>query len=138
MRVSLVAIAAVGLTGVLSPLRAAQDTLTASDAVALIRDVGTVEANGFGMKGREFGDLGEVSGSPEWNDKMIKRRPDNLPFKIVDASSATVEDYTLRVSRSVDKRHFEASLTPVGKGCGKAWFVDDRNVIFVGSPIGCK
>ena len=53
-----------------------------------------------------------------------------------DATSASLLDYSLRVIRSEDRQHYAATLTPV-KGCGLAFSVDDRNVIYTGRSIGC-
>jgi len=52
-----------------------------------------------------------------------------------------VLDYTLQLTRSDDRKHFQVTLTPtVPKApqddARRAWFTDDRGVIYTGQPIG--
>jgi hypothetical protein len=54
----------------------------------------------------------------------------------IDSVSLQLSDYTFRVTRSEDKQHFQASLTP-SKGCHPAWFTDERKVIYTGRAPGC-
>jgi hypothetical protein len=55
---------------------------------------------------------------------------------ITDVASASLLDYMLRVIRSEDRQRYAATLTPL-KGCGLAFSVDDRGVIYTGRSIGC-
>jgi hypothetical protein len=54
----------------------------------------------------------------------------------IDSVSLQLSDYTFRVTRSEDKQHFQASLTP-SKRCGLAWFTDERKTIYAGKMQGC-
>ncbi len=68
---------------------------------------------------------------------VISAKQLGLPIRAVDSESASVFDYTLRIMRSEDGRHFQVGLSPV-KGCGTAWFASD-GVVYVGRAVaGCQ
>jgi hypothetical protein len=60
-----------------------------------------------------------------------------VPIKAIDSESASIYDYTLRITRSEDGRHFQVGLAPE-KGCGTAWFASDSGIVYVGRAVaGC-
>jgi hypothetical protein len=69
------------------------------------------------------------------------QRAETIPsMTIVDSSTATVLDYTLRLTRSDDKKHFQVSLTPTVAKPGDSrisWFSFDQDnlIIYTGTPI---
>jgi len=53
-----------------------------------------------------------------------------------DAVSFPLGDRIFRLTRSEDHRHYQASLTPA-RGCGIAWFTDERQGFYSGKIQGC-
>jgi hypothetical protein len=103
-----------------------QQALSETDGLRAIRIVLSTEANvPFGPK-KGFGTLAEV----------LKVAGTAVPAKTVDPNTASIRDYTLRITRSSDKKRFEATLTPT-TGCGPSWFGNERNIIYTGKPLGC-
>lgn len=55
----------------------------------------------------------------------------------IDAETAALKGYRLRMTVSEDRRHFQTALTPE-KGCGKSWFSSEQSVIYVGRVLDCS
>lgn len=53
-----------------------------------------------------------------------------------DAVTFPLKNQVFRLTRSEDRRHYQASLTP-GSGCGVAWFTDERKAFYSGKIQGC-
>jgi alpha-D-ribose 1-methylphosphonate 5-triphosphate synthase subunit PhnH len=68
--------------------------------------------------------------------ESVARFTPSLRATLIDRDTATFLNYTLRITRTEDKRRFQASLTPTSR-CGKAWFGTSEKTVFVGSAIGC-
>jgi hypothetical protein len=116
-----------------------ETTLSRQQAFRVLRDVAQTEITGLAASGAGFGDLGDVMQAPGWTDRGYVTRDLTIPVVTIDESSASVLNYTLQATRSADKKHFNASLTPIARGCGTAWFVDDRSfVIWEGTPPDCS
>jgi hypothetical protein len=55
-----------------------------------------------------------------------------------------LQSFQLSVTTSSDGAHYQISLTPLldetnkGSWCGKAWFTDERGLIFLGAGLGCE
>jgi hypothetical protein len=105
-----------------------QNSLSADRALRTMRLVATAEAALAANKGKGYGDLAAIAG---------ELGSDARPITLTGESSGSALDYTLHVTVSADRRHFQASLTQTtGHGCTDvAWFVDDRWVIYTGHPI---
>ena len=131
--VALLAAATLSLGAV--PIRA-QASLQRDQALSIVRGVMTVEVDDFFAQGKGFGDLVEVVSASQRDPGAWTQRA-GLPLKILDSSTATVLDYTIRLTRSDDKKHVQVSLTPtVSKGCeALSWFIDDRLLIYTGKPL---
>jgi hypothetical protein len=114
----------------------AQETLSQDQAFRVLRDVGQTEATGISSQGHGYGDLSDVLSNPGWMDRYYVTRDLSIPIRRTGATSAAVLDYTLRVTVSADRQHYQASLTPPFRnGCNaSAWFVDERLVVYVGHP----
>jgi hypothetical protein len=114
-----------------------QTGLPRPQAEAVLRDVGQAESALRSSSKAEYGGMQDVIQSARWTDSGISRDP-NLPVVLVDASTATVLDYTLRAARSADGQHFDVSLTVTQlRGCNPGWFLDDRSRMYLGAPFGC-
>ena len=106
-----------------------------------MKGVLTLEVHGGGMTSG-WDDLAELVKASEHDTaawKPVDGSRTRLVDAIVDSSTATVVDYTLRLTRSEDRKHFQLSLTPtVAKASDPrpSWFGDDRFVIYTGKPIG--
>src|SRR5262245_28591672 len=86
------------------------DSLTERNALKVMRVVMSAQANEpFRQSG--FGSLAELMAQAPL---MKNAEPQ---FTLINSVSASVLDYTLRIDRSDDKRHYAVSLTPT-KGCG--------------------
>ncbi|MGH9411996.1 MAG: hypothetical protein ACRD1V_21375 [Vicinamibacterales bacterium] len=149
--VAAVIVAAVGgsVGAVVSRPQPGQNTSRSSisfqQGVLIMRLVGSAEHDVFVSRGRSQDRLTlEQNGwgtLPETVD-MIHRQssPESLSalpaITIKDTISASVLDYSLRIIRSEDKKHYAATLTPVAR-CGPAFSLDDRGVIYTGKPLGC-
>jgi hypothetical protein len=53
---------------------------------------------------------------------------------VIDSEDGLYKGYSLRVA--AQGARYEASLTP-DKGCGLAFFVNEKNVIYTGRGLGC-
>jgi hypothetical protein len=62
--------------------------------------------------------------------------PRSLNATLIDTDSAELPGYSLRVTRSSDRRHFQVSLQPHDR-CGMAWFGNDSQTIYSGKALGC-
>ena len=90
-----------------------------------MRAVASAEVELAASAGKGYGDLSAIA------SKL------GSEIKVTDPSSGVILDYAVRITLSVDRQHFQASLTPITPhGCsGLAWFADDRFVIYTGHPI---
>ncbi|HUL71869.1 MAG TPA: hypothetical protein VLT86_02135 [Vicinamibacterales bacterium] len=113
-----------------------QESMSSAQALMITRVVLSIEAGSP-----------RANGSPAWWNlaEVMKWAADpsspdyfrDLAIaKIVDASTVRVLDYTLQLTRSDDKKHFQLSLMPtIAKADRPAWFSDDQGVIYTGKPI---
>jgi hypothetical protein len=70
--------------------------------------------------------------------------PDLLPFvqavhgdaTLVDEQTASLRGYTIRLTRSLDRKRFDIAITQDGT-CAIGWFSNERNVIYAGKALGC-
>jgi hypothetical protein len=124
---------------------ASQDTSTSSipfqQGVHVMRVVASAEAAVAASRGQARDRRPEQNGYGTLAETLDVIQRDSavgsLPgVTIVDTTSASMLDYTLQITRSEDRSHYSATLTPV-KGCGLSFFTDDRNVIYTGKSIGC-
>jgi len=96
-----------------------------ADGVRVMRMAMSVQANKpYGKNG--YASISEVMTSIHLDTATV-----------MDADTIQVGAYTLRVSRSDDRKHFQMALTPVS-GCGTAWFGSEANVIYTGKALGCQ
>jgi hypothetical protein len=58
-------------------------------------------------------------------------------MQMIDAETADFGDYTLRLTRSEDRRKFELSLAPK-QSCDLAFFSNDKNIVYTGHALGCS
>jgi hypothetical protein len=125
----------------------AKESLSREDGLRVMRGVLTLEVavhNGARGTESEWGDLAQVvkvsdSDSAAWKPLDGPRTKTRLVDVVVDSTTATVFDYTLRLTRSDDKKHFQLSLTPTVTNASDprlSWFADDRLLIYTGKPIG--
>jgi hypothetical protein len=57
---------------------------------------------------------------------------------VLDSSSARIGNYLVRITASDDKKHFQVSLEPAdSRTCSPALFGDDREIIYLGTALGC-
>ena len=56
---------------------------------------------------------------------------------LIDEQTAAYRGYTIRMTRSADRKHFELALIPAGGACAASWFSNEQNVIYAGQAIGC-
>ena len=104
-------------------------TLALTEGVRIMRLVGSAEvslAAGRDSPAR-YRALTEVLASP-----------DAASFKgdvtVIDGETGSFKGYRMRITAQGGR--YEASLIP-DKGCGLAFFVDEKNVIYVGRGLGC-
>ena len=102
----------------------ARTQTTETNGLLLIRTAMTVQANKPYGKG-SFGSISELVSSLRLRD-----------VNIIDSEQAQVPGFTLRLSRSQDRKHYQIALTPLS-GCGTAWFGSEANVIYTGKALGC-
>jgi hypothetical protein len=89
-----------------------------------------------------------INGSVEWSDlsEVMKfavvgasagHGGDFASATMVDSSTLIVLDYTLQLTRSDDKKHYQISLTPTvpGDDARLSWFSDDRGLIYTGRGL---
>jgi hypothetical protein len=55
---------------------------------------------------------------------------------VVDEHTATLHGYTIRLTRSADRRTFDLAIVRDGS-CSVGWFSSEKNVIYSGTPLGC-
>jgi len=63
--------------------------------------------------------------------------PVQVDATIIDEQTASYRGYTIRMTRSADRKHFELALVPAGGTCAASWFSNEHNVIYSGQAIGC-
>jgi hypothetical protein len=56
---------------------------------------------------------------------------------MIDEQTASLRGYTIRLTRSIDRRTFELTLTQPGR-CATGWFSNEKNVIYASLPLGCS
>jgi len=111
-----------------------QPTYGQQSGLMLMRQVLTIQANKpFATNG--YGTLSDVL-------KMMPMTRGVAPdaaqaIQLIDSETADFGDYTLRLTRSEDRRKFELSLAPK-QSCGLAFFSNDRNIVYSGRAIGCS
>jgi hypothetical protein len=105
----------------------AEQVLTKQDATAAMRMMLTMQANRpFGKAG--YGTLAEILPLvPFVFDQATQ----------VDDQTATYRGYTIRMTRSADRKRFELAMLPNGGACGTSWFSNEQNVIYAGLALGC-
>ena len=111
-------------------------TLSKADALRLVRNIGTAEAEekDFGKHG--YGTLQDLSSHRFLPQYVGTAKNHGAEIRITDHDSATVEDYSLSVVVSPDGQHFQLSLVP-NSGCGEALFLSDSFVIYEGRALDC-
>jgi hypothetical protein len=57
--------------------------------------------------------------------------------KMIDDQTASYGGYTIRLTRSTDRKRFEVALVPQDATCAPSWFSNEQNVIYVGQALGC-
>ena len=112
----------------------AQESLSREQGLTIVRVVVSAEVE-LRASGNGWGDLSDVV-----RVGNLQRGEAFPPAKIVDSSTATVLDYTLRLTRSDDKKHLQVSLTPTVAKLGDnriSWFSLDQTewIIYTGQPI---
>ena len=130
-------IAAIAVSVGAEPSTRPQESLSRARGLMITRVVMSTEAG-----------ISTPNGPPEWRDlsEVMKWATDpNSGYylrelataKTVDSSIVIVLDYTLQLTRSDDKMHFQISLSPTVSPAGDrpSWFCDDRGVIYTGKPI---
>ena len=55
---------------------------------------------------------------------------------LIDSENGLYKGYLLRVTAQGSR--FEASLVPDNRGCGLAFFIDERILIYTGRGLGCR
>jgi hypothetical protein len=55
---------------------------------------------------------------------------------LIDSENGLYKGYVLRVTAQGSR--FEASLVPDNRGCGLAFFIDERILIYTGRGLGCS
>lgn len=72
-------------------------------------------------------------------DLLAARYPESAVLKaetsLTDRENGSFKNYDVRVTAQ-DSR-FEASLVPEKSGCGLAFFIDERILIYTGVGLGC-
>jgi hypothetical protein len=117
----------------------ARASLSREAGLRVMRGVLTLEVEGFASSHR-WDDLATVVQRSE-RDPAAWRPLDGsratLVDAVVDASTATILDYRLQLTRSDDATHLQVTLTPHDgpNGSRPSWFADEHGVIFVGQPI---
>jgi hypothetical protein len=112
----------------------ARESLSREQGLTIVRVVVSAEVE-LRASGNGWGDLSDVV-----RVGNMQRGEALPPAKIVDSSTATVLDYTLRLTRSDDKKHLQVSLTPTVTKLGDnriSWFSLDQTewIIYTGQPI---
>jgi hypothetical protein len=104
----------------------AQAELPTLDGPRIMRMVLTMQAN------RPFGSAGYGALSD-----ILPLVPDvDNEATIVDDQTASLRGYTIRLTRSADRKTFELTITQPGR-CATGWFSNEKNVIYAGLPLGC-
>lgn len=119
------------LSTVLVPVHAAPQTpqatlLSQTQGLQLMRIALSAEVQIASRSQGRFGSFADIAGQ---NSELAA-------FTRVNAIDSTLGRYRLRLIVTDDGRHFQVTLTPES-GCLISWFSDDRNIIYVGSPLGC-
>jgi hypothetical protein len=102
--------------------------LSSSDALQLMRIIGTVEATSYSSEGRYI----PLQGIPE--HRSVRKNLINISLN--DSYSGTIKNYKVSVVVATDGKHFEAALVP-SEGCGPALFSDESSLIYQGQVLGC-
>jgi hypothetical protein len=112
------------------------DGLSVQEGVRIMRWVATLEVELAASSGG-YGNLTELLRRQALADHASDRTVADFPVTLVDPTTATVLAYTLSVTPTSDRTHFQAALTPQqSRGCTtRAWYVDDRDVIYQGHSI---
>jgi hypothetical protein len=116
----------------------AQEPLSRAQGLMITRMVNSTEAamSVHGDSSPEWRSLSEVmTWATDPNSGFYI--PDLSATTVVDSSTVTVLDYTLQLTRSDDKKHYQFSLTPTAPKDDDrlSWFSDDRAIIYTGKPL---
>ena len=125
-------IVGLALIGTETPTVAVQQSaqpqvLTKDEGPRAMRMLLTMQANRPYGKGN-YGTLSEIL-------ELVP--PVRVDATIVDEQTASYRGYTIRMTRSADRKHFELALVPAGGACAASWFSNEQNVIYAGQAIGC-
>ena len=107
------------------------DQLTDVDAVSLVRQFNTAEAELFGARNgsHRYMPLAKVLETPSLKSQI------KVSVAISDETSGTVKNYSVSLIPSADGKHYMLSLAPMG--CGPAFFSNETGVIYPGKAAGC-
>jgi len=109
--------------------QSAPDPLSASEALRIMRTLGTAEAESF-LTEQKYMSV----------EQLVRHRAFSTRQPAIvlnDASSGTIKNYRLSVVVSSDDKHFTAALVPI-EGCGTALFSDEAALIYQGQVLGCS
>ena len=123
----IVLLAALGVRSSAQAPQTAQSEMQPLDGPMIMRVVLTMQANRpFGAAG--YGTLSEVLAlTPGLAGQAT----------VIDEQTASLHGYTIRMTRSIDRKTFELTLTQPGR-CATGWFSNEKNVIYAGLPLGCS
>jgi hypothetical protein len=102
-------------------------TLPIEDGVFVMRLVASLEIENR-QNAAQYLPLSGIAAMPDqtWLKKNVT---------LIDGENGSYKGYALRVT--ADGSRFEASLVPDNRGCGLAFFVDERILIYTGYGLGC-
>lgn len=105
-------------------------TLTIEDGVFVMRLVASLEVENAAR--HNAAQYLPLSGIAAMSDQTFLKRNVTLS----DNEDGSYKGYALRVT--ADGPRFEASLVPDNRGCGLAFFIDERILIYTGYGLGCQ
>ena len=105
----------------------AAPTLGVEEGVNVMRRLIDVEVNAYRAGFRPLADL---LSAPDPESPRLKS-----DMTLTDNENGSFKDYDVRVT--AQNARFEASLVPSRRGCGLAFFIDERAVIYTGDGLGC-
>jgi hypothetical protein len=111
-------------------------TLTMDDGVFVMRLVATLEDAANGRDDPAKGRDSPIRYRP-LADLLAMRDATTLgkDVTLIDSENGLFRGYVLRVTAQGSR--FEASLVPDSRGCGLAFFIDERILIYTGRGLGC-
>lgn len=115
-----------------SSTRPADQQLADIDAVTLVRQLNTAEAELFGSKNgsHRYATLAKLLETPTLKGRV------KVAVAVSDETSGTVRNYTVSLITSPEGSHYMLGLAP--KGCEPAFFSNETGIIYPGKAAGCE